>query len=90
MTARPPQEPFALTNSVTVIRPALWWSVMRGELVLGPQGTPRARTGALQEDLRRLAALMKGSEAGKPTATAATEAAPNDGSESDLTPLGAG
>ena len=36
------------------------------------------------------AGLLTGSEASKPTATAATEAAPNNASESDLTPLGAG
>ncbi len=54
----PPTEPFELSKGVTIIRPALWWTATRRELVLGPQGTPRARTGALQEDLRRLAALM--------------------------------
>ncbi len=56
----PPQEPFELSRGVTVIRPALWWTVMRGELVLGPHGTPRGRTGALREDLLKLAALFKG------------------------------
>ncbi len=55
----PPTEPFELCRGIAVIKPALWWAVMRRELVLGPQGTPRARTGALQQDLRRLAALMK-------------------------------
>ena len=55
----PPTEPFELCRGIAVIRPTLWWAVMRRELVLGPQGTPRARTGALQQDLRRLAVLMK-------------------------------
>ncbi len=59
LTAHPPTEPFDLCRGVTVIKPTLWWGVMRCELVLGPQGTPRARTGALQSDLKKLAALMK-------------------------------
>ncbi len=65
LTIHPPTEPFELSRGVTVIKPALWWTVMRRELVLGPQGTPRARTGALQQDLRRLAALKIESEHGK-------------------------
>ncbi len=56
---RAPQKPFALTRGVTIIRPALWWTVMRRELALGPHGTPRARTGALREDLLKLVALMR-------------------------------
>ena len=55
----PPTEPFELCRGIAVIKPALWWAVMRRELVLGPHGTPRARTGALQQDLRLLHALMK-------------------------------
>ncbi len=56
----PPQKPFALTTGVVIAKPALWWTVMRRELALGPQGTPRGRTGALREDLLKLAALFKG------------------------------
>ncbi len=56
----PPTGPFEICRGVTVIKPALWWTVMRGELVLGPHGTPRGRTGALREDLLKLAALFKG------------------------------
>ncbi len=54
----PPTEPFELSKGVTVIRPALWWTATRRDIAAGPNG-PRARTGALQQDLRRLAALMK-------------------------------
>ncbi len=59
MTTRPPREPVALTTGVVIARPAPWWTVMRRELALGPHGTPRARTGALREDLLKLAALMR-------------------------------
>ena len=62
LTSPPPTESFEISKGVVVLKPALWWGVMRRELVLGPQGTPRARAGALQQDLRRLAALMKKKE----------------------------
>ncbi len=55
---QPPTEPFELSKGVTVIRPALWWTATRRDIAAGPNG-PRARYGALQQDLRRLAALMK-------------------------------
>ena len=54
----PPTEPFELSRGVTIIRPALWRTATRRDISLGPNG-PRARYGALQQDLRRLAALMK-------------------------------
>ncbi len=54
----PPTEPFELSRGVTIIRPALWWTATRRDIGAGPNG-PRARTGGLQQDLRRLAALMK-------------------------------
>ncbi len=59
LTTHPPTKPFELSKGVTIIRPALWWTVMRRELALGPHGTPRARAGALREDLLKLAALMR-------------------------------
>ncbi len=61
----PPTEPFELCRGVTVIRPALWWTSTRRDIAAGPNG-PRARYGALQQDLRRLAALMKSREWAKP------------------------
>ncbi len=54
----PLAEPFGLCRGVTVLKPALWWTAMRRDIAAGPGG-PRARYGALQQDLRRLAALMK-------------------------------
>ncbi len=54
----PPTDPFELCRGVTVIRPALWWTATRRDIAAVPGG-PRARYGALQSDLRRLAALMK-------------------------------
>ncbi len=54
----PPNEPFALTKAVVVLKPALWWTATRRDIAAGPNG-PRARYGALQSDLRRLGALMK-------------------------------
>ncbi len=55
---RPPAEPFELSKGITVIRPALWWTALRRDLASGPRG-PRARYGGLQQDLRRLAALVR-------------------------------
>ncbi len=57
----PPTEPFELSRGVTVLRPALWWTATRRDIAAGP-GCPRARYGALQQDLRRLAALLKKKE----------------------------
>ena len=55
----PPSEPFALYPHVHVARPEGYWHGMRANLRLGPGG-PRARWGALQKDLRRLAELFGG------------------------------
>ncbi len=54
----PPTEPFELSKGVTIIRPALWWTATRRDIAAGPGG-PRAHYGALQQDLRRLAELLK-------------------------------
>ncbi len=56
LDTHPPTEPFELSKGVTVIRPALWWTALRRDIAAGPRG-PRARYGALQEDLRRLKGL---------------------------------
>ncbi len=58
LSTRPPAGPFELSRSVTILRPALWWTATRRDIAAGPGG-PRARYGALQGDLRKLAALMK-------------------------------
>ena len=52
-----PARPFQLCRGVFVARPAHFWEALRRDLRAGPSG-PRARYGALQHDLRRLAALM--------------------------------
>ena len=56
LRTHPPTTPFELSKGVVVLKPALWWTAMRRDIAAGPNG-PRARYGALQEDLRRLAAL---------------------------------
>ena len=58
LTTSPPRAPFTLSKAVVVAHPARWWEALRCDLAAGPNG-PRARYGALQQDLRRLAALMK-------------------------------
>ncbi len=52
-----PDQPFQLFPGVFVARPAHFWEALRRDLAAGPDGA-RARYGALQQDLRRLAALM--------------------------------
>ncbi len=61
LRTHPPVAPFELCRGVTILRPALWWTATRRDITAGPSG-PRARYGALQQDLRRLAALMKQKE----------------------------
>ncbi len=58
LSTHPPTEPFGLSKGVVVAHPARWWEALRCDLTAGPGG-PRARTGALREDLLKLAALMK-------------------------------
>ena len=53
LTIEPPSQPFELCQGVTVARPALWWGAIRQDITEGPGG-PRAYTGALQADLRKL------------------------------------
>ncbi len=61
LRTHPPVEPFELCRGVTILRPALWWTATRRDVAAGPNG-PRARYGALQSDLRKLAALVKKKE----------------------------
>ncbi len=58
LTTSPPRSPFTLSKAVVVAHPARWWEALRRDIAAGPHG-PRARYGALQQDLRRLGALMK-------------------------------
>ena len=55
----PPPEPFNLYPGVTVLRPDRFWESIKGDIAGGPGGA-RARTGAFQKDLRRLAELFGG------------------------------
>ena len=53
----PPPEPFELYRGVTVLRPVLFWESLKGDIAGGP-AVARARSGALQKDLRRLTELF--------------------------------
>ena len=62
----PPPEPFILYQGVRVSRPLDFWQALKGDIAGGP-GMARARMGAFQKDLRRLARLFGGPPtAGKP------------------------
>ncbi len=52
-----PPEPFELYRGVTVLRPDRFWESLKGDIAGGP-AVGRARSGALQKDLRRLAELF--------------------------------
>ncbi len=53
----PPSEPFELYRGVTVLRPDRFWESLKGDIAGGP-AVARARSGALQKDLRRLTELF--------------------------------
>ncbi len=55
----PPPEPFELHQGVTIARPVHFWEYLRDDIAGGP-GMGRARMGAFQKDLRRLAVLFGG------------------------------
>lgn len=52
LTAEPPVEPFLLKQGVDITDPAHWWKHVAADVAAGPDG-PRARHGALQDDLWR-------------------------------------
>ncbi len=58
MRASPPAQPFELCQGVTVARPGIWWASLRQDIAEGADG-PRARYGAVQSDLKRLARAMR-------------------------------
>ncbi len=53
----PPPKPFSLYPGVTVLRPDRFWESLKGDIAGGPAAA-RARSGALQKDLRRLIELF--------------------------------
>ena len=55
LTTEPPSQSFELCKGVVIANPALWWTALMRDIAEGPNG-PRARYGALQADLKRLAA----------------------------------
>lgn len=55
----PPPEPFILYQGVRVSQPVHFWQSIKGDIAGGP-GMARARMGAFQKDLRRLAVLFGG------------------------------
>ncbi len=55
----PPAEPFVLKPGNTVLDPHRWRQSIAADIAQGPCG-PRARYGALQDDLRRLHGLFGG------------------------------
>ena len=58
MRTPPPAKPFELCKGVVIANPALWWASLRQDIADGADG-PRARHGAVQADLRRLAAARR-------------------------------
>ena len=59
MRTDPPLRPFELQQAVTVAVPARYWEYLKGDITAGPTRA-RGKTGALQDDLRRLHQLFGG------------------------------
>ncbi|MEE9297191.1 MAG: hypothetical protein V3W34_19805 [Phycisphaerae bacterium] len=62
----PPAEPFQLKPGITILDPRRWQKSIAADIAQGPSG-PRARYGALQDDLRRLHGLRIGCVGGAQT-----------------------
>lgn len=62
-TALPASESFTLSSGRYVSDPALWLARLQADAAKGPRG-PRARTGALQDDVRAVYRLMNSEAAG--------------------------
>ncbi len=58
LTTEPPSQSFELCKGVVIANPALWWTALMRDIAEGPNG-PRASCGAMQADLRRLAAARR-------------------------------
>ncbi len=52
LSAKPPGAPFKLKQGITISNPQRWWADIIADIAAGPEG-PRARYGALQDDLWR-------------------------------------
>ncbi len=52
LSAAPPAEPFILKPAIRITNPARWWHDIKLDIATGPAG-PRARYGALQDDVMR-------------------------------------
>ncbi len=52
LSADPPAEPFILKPAIRITNPARWWRDIALDIAAGPEG-PRARYGALQDDVTR-------------------------------------
>ena len=59
LNTAPPESPFELQQAVTIVRPAHYWEYLKGDIAAGPNRA-RSKTGALQDDLRRLHQLFGG------------------------------
>ena len=59
MGTEPPSDHFELQQAVFIARPGLYWAYLRQNIADGPN-CARGRTGALQDDLRRLHQLFGG------------------------------
>ena len=57
LKTEPPAQPFELQQAVYIARPANYWAYLRADISAGPRRA-RGRTGALQDDLRRLHQLF--------------------------------
>lgn len=57
ITLEPPTEPFYLESHRHIVAPSKFFASLQREIQTGPRG-PRARTGALQWDLRKLRAFL--------------------------------
>ena len=57
LTIEPPSHPFEISRAIVIQRPDKWWASLCQDISEGPSG-PRAYHGALQGDLRRLAAYF--------------------------------
>ncbi len=52
LSADPPAEPFILKPAIRITNPERWWRDIAADIAAGPEG-PRARHGALQDDVTR-------------------------------------
>ena len=65
LETRLPEEPFRLRSGVEVAKPGKFFEVLKNDIAQGVEGA-RARTGALQEDLRCLFDLFGKEEEPEP------------------------